>query len=77
MPVVVRRLSVGLQDPSSQASGPPGAFYDADVFGPFSAQLEKLWHLWELVCVCLFVHVYLCEGVCVFICVRNCVHSAA
>ncbi|KAF5830086.1 hypothetical protein DUNSADRAFT_15047 [Dunaliella salina] len=49
VPVVVRRLSVGLQDPSSHASSPPGPFQEADVFGPFAAQLDKLWHLWEMV----------------------------
>jgi hypothetical protein len=49
VPVVVRRLSAGLQDPASHGSSPPGPFCDADVFGPFAAQLDKLWHLWELV----------------------------
>jgi len=49
VPVVVRRLSVGLQDPSSHASGPPGPFHEADVFGCFASQLDKLWHLWEMV----------------------------
>jgi len=49
VPVVVRRLSVGLQDHGNHVSGPAGPFHEADVFGPFATQLDKLWHLWEMV----------------------------